>query len=197
MVTQSRECPEFVQGSITTIVSAFLSCTRRGLVTVRSVAVTGIAVLAGFTRISDPFANFHNVWQGSTTNPNAVATSLVKTNFAYVGWANAFNLLGEVNGTSPVRTVRNAGFISLGVVMILFLTVNVAYIAAVPIDEIKNSGQLVGALFFQRVFGGHWAPKILPVLVALSCVGNIVSEVSDLIPLCFRLRPRSVNRSRS
>src|SRR5216683_887315 len=95
---------------------------------VRSVAVTGIAVLAGFTRISDPFVNFHNIWQGSTTNPNALATALVKTNFAYFGWSTAFNLLGEINGTNPVRTVRNAGFISLGVVTILFLTVNFSYI---------------------------------------------------------------------
>ncbi|KAH9960880.1 amino acid/polyamine transporter I [Russula dissimulans] len=142
------------------------------------VAVTGVAVLAGFTHISDPFANFRNCWQGGTTNPNALATALVKTNYAYVGWSNAFNVLGEVNGVSPVRTVRNAGFISLGVVTMLFLTVNFAYIAAVPLDEIKGSGQLVGLLFFQRVFGMHWASKILPVLVALSCVGNIVARAS-------------------
>jgi amino acid transporter len=149
-------------------------------VTLHSMAVTGVVVLAGFTRISDPFTNFHNIWHGSATNPNALATALVKTNFAYVGWSNAFNVLGEVKGTSPVRTVRNAGLISLGIVTVLFVTVNVAYIAAVPLDEIKGSGQLVGALFFQHVFGGHWASKILPVLVALSCVGNIVSETSIL-----------------
>ncbi|KAH9987318.1 amino acid permease-domain-containing protein [Russula compacta] len=137
------------------------------------VAVTGVAVLAGFTRISDPFANFHNIWQGSTTNPNALATALVKTNFAYVGWSNAFNLLGEVKGTHPVRTVRNAGLMSLGIVTMLFITVHFAYIAAVPLDEIKSSGQLIGVLFFRHVFGGHWASKILPVMVALSCVGNI------------------------
>ena len=153
-----------------------------GLITirVRSVAVTGVAVLAGFTRVSDPFENFHNAWQGSTINPNALATALVKTNFAYVGSANSFNLLGEVHGTNPVRTVRNAGFISLGIVTILFVTVNIAYIAAVPLDEIKGSGQLVGALFFQHVFGTHWASKILPVLVAFSCVGNIVSPIFDI-----------------
>lgn len=76
-----------------------------------------------------------------------------------------------------MRTVRNAGLISLGIVTILFLTVNIAYIAAVPLDEIKSSGQLVGVLFFRHVFGGHWASKmIFPVMVALSCVGNIVSD---------------------
>ncbi|KAH8994984.1 amino acid/polyamine transporter I [Lactarius akahatsu] len=137
------------------------------------VAVTGVAVLAGFTRVSDPFANFHNVWQGSSTNPNALATALVKTNFAYTGWSNAFNVLGEVKGKSPARTARSAGLISIGIVTVLFLTVNVAYIAAVPLDELKGSGQLVGGLFFEHVFGGHWASKILPVLVAFSCVGNI------------------------
>jgi len=139
------------------------------------VAVTGVAVLAGLTHISDPFANFQNCWQGSTTNPNALATALVKTNYAYVGWSNAFNVLGEVKGSNPVRTVRNAGLISLGIVTMLFLTVNFAYIAAVPLEEIKHSGQLVGLLFFQHVFGMHWASRILPVLVALSCVGNIIA----------------------
>ena len=154
-----------------------------------SVAITGVAVLAGFTRVSDPFANFHNVWQGSSTNPNALATALVKTNFAYTGWANAFNVLGEVKGTSPARTVRNAGFISIGIVTVLFLTVNVAYISAVPLDEIKGSGQLLGGLFFEHVFGGHWASKILPVLVALSCVGNIVSESFNLSVLYSHISP--------
>ncbi|KAN0132987.1 Amino acid permease domain containing protein [Lactarius tabidus] len=145
------------------------------VVSLAFVAVTGVAVLAGFTRVSDPFANFHNVWQGSSTNPNALATALVKTNFAYTGWANAFNVLGEVKGTSPARTVRNAGIISIVIVTVLFLTVNVAYISAVPLDEIKGSGQLLGGLFFEHVFGGHWASKILPVLVAFSCVGNIIA----------------------
>ncbi|KAI9439932.1 amino acid transporter [Lactarius indigo] len=139
------------------------------------IAVTGVAVLAGFTRISDPFANFHNVWEGSSTNPNALATALVKTNFAYIGWSNAFNVLGEVKGKSPARTARNAGLISIGIVTVLFLTVNVAYISAIPLDEIKGSGQLVGGLFFEHVFGKHWASKILPVLVAFSCVGNIIA----------------------
>ncbi|KAI0254963.1 hypothetical protein BJV78DRAFT_1151812 [Lactifluus subvellereus] len=124
-------------------------------VVLRSVAVTGVGVLGGFTRISDPLANFHSTWHGSTTNPNALATALVKTNFAYVGWFNAFKLLGEVK---------------------------------VPLDEIKGSGRLVGALFFQHVFSGHWASKILPVLVTLtsSCVGNIVSKIPDLtIAVCL------------
>ncbi|KAI5122270.1 hypothetical protein M0805_002351 [Coniferiporia weirii] len=133
----------------------------------------GVAVLAGATHIEDPWANFADPWSGSTFNGNALATAFVKTHFAFVGWNNAFNVLAEVKGGDPVRTVRNSGRISLALVTVLFLLTNIAYIAAIPKEDIKHSGQLVGALFFQRVFGSSWAAKILPVMVMFSCLGNI------------------------
>lgn len=134
-----------------------------------------MAVLSGITRIKDPYSNFSDPWVGSSFNGNALATAFVKTHFAFVGWHNAFNVLGEVKGGDPVRTVRKAGRISIALVSILFLLTNIAYVATIPKDEIKESGQLVGALFFQRVFGESWAAKILPVMVIFSCLGNIVS----------------------
>ena len=129
----------------------------------------------GLTRITEPFANFSNFWEGSTYNPNALATALVKTHFAYVGWHNAFNILAEIRSPDPVRTAKYAGALSLGLVTAMFLATNVAYVAAIPKEDIRNAGQLVGALFFQRVFGESWAAKILPVMVVFSCLGNIVS----------------------
>ena len=108
----------------------------------------------------------------------ALATAFVKTNFAFVGWNNAFNVLAEVKGRNPVRTVRNAGRISLALVSILFMLTNVAYIAALPKDDIVHSGQLVGALFFQRVFGESWAAKLLPLMVMFSSLGNVVRAIS-------------------
>jgi hypothetical protein len=51
----------------------------------------------------------------------------------------------------------------------LFISLNLAFISAVRLDEISHSGQLIlGALFFKHVFGGHGAAKIL---VVLSCMG--------------------------
>jgi amino acid transporter len=74
-----------------------------------------------------------------------------------------------------VRTVRKASGLSLGVTTVLFFFINVAYVAAVPAEEIRNSGQLVAVLFFRRVFGESFGTKVFPLLVALSCFGNIVS----------------------
>lgn len=98
----------------------------------------------------------------------------MKSNHAFVGYNNAFNVLGEVRGKDPVKTVRRAGMISLLLVTVLFLFINIAYVAVVPREDIRNSGQLIAVLFFQRVFGTTGA-RIFPLLVAASCFGNIVS----------------------
>ncbi|EGN99227.1 hypothetical protein SERLA73DRAFT_182118 [Serpula lacrymans var. lacrymans S7.3] len=137
--------------------------------------VTGFLVLVGATRIKDPLANFHNIFEGSTSNVNSLATALVKTNFSYFGWHNAFNVLNEIKSPDPVKTVRRAGFISLLMVTTLFVFTNVAYVAAVPKEEIKESGQLIAALFVRNVYGDGFGAKILPFMVALSCVGNIIA----------------------
>ncbi|KAF9474234.1 amino acid transporter [Pholiota conissans] len=137
---------------------------------------TGFAVLGGFTHIDNPYANFKNPFEGSSFNGNALSTGYLKANHAFIGWANAFNVIGEVRSKNPARTVRKAGIISLVLVSILFLFINIAYIAVVPRDIIGKSGQLVAVLFFQRVFGSAGA-KAFPLLVALSCFGNIQARI--------------------
>ncbi|KAG6909062.1 hypothetical protein DXG01_002215 [Tephrocybe rancida] len=117
------------------------------------VVITGVAVLLGLTHIKDPYANFHNLFEGSSTSPNALATALVKANHAFNGWHNAYSVLGEIKGPNPVRTVRRASIISLSLVTVLFMLVNIAYVAAIPREDIRNSGQLIAALFFERAVG--------------------------------------------
>ncbi|KAL5526562.1 hypothetical protein ACEPAF_8286 [Sanghuangporus sanghuang] len=141
----------------------------------------GIAVLSGLTRIKDPWSNFSDPWSGATFNGNSIATAFVKTHFAFVGWNNAFNVLAEVKGRDPVRTVRNAGRISLSLVSLLFLLTNIAYIATIPKEEIRRSGQLIGALFFQKVFGDSWTAKLLPVMVMFSSLGNVAIGKARII----------------
>lgn len=81
--------------------------------------------------------------------------------------------MGEVRSKDPARTVRKAGRISIFFIAVLFLFINVAYVAAVPREVIRESGQLIAVHFFRRVFGETGA-KVFPLLVALSCFGNIV-----------------------
>lgn len=51
-----------------------------------SIAITGLVVLGGHTRVEDPHVNFRNAFEGTTSNGNGLATALVKVNFAYAGF---------------------------------------------------------------------------------------------------------------
>lgn len=71
------------------------------------------------------------------------------------------------------------------------MLVNVAYFAAVPKEDILNSGQILAATFFKNMLG-HEAEKVMSVFVALSAFGNVLSvlfsqgrSMSDSVTPCL------------
>lgn len=112
-----------------------------------------------------------DLWRGSNWNWGVVSTSLFQVFYSYAGLENANNVLNEVK--DPVRTLRFVSISALVTACVLYLLTNVAYFIVVPVEEIKASGELVAALFFERVFGGNVGGKILPLAVALSAAGNV------------------------
>ena len=106
------------------------------------VVVTGWVVLSGHTRVADPHANFRNAFQGSSKSGNDVsirflnynflplisrqyATAMFKVIFSYGGWSNVNYVLNNVR--NPVRTLKIAGPLGLGICTVLYLLANVAY----------------------------------------------------------------------
>lgn len=65
----------------------------------------------------------------------------------------------------------------------LYVLVNVAYFLVVPLDEIKESGEMIAALFFERVFGQAVGRTILPLAVAVSAAGNVMVVTFALVGL--------------
>ena len=66
---------------------------------------------------------------------------------------------------------------------------NIAYFAAVPVEELRESKQVAASLFFQHVFGTSRAVKGLNFLIALSAFGNLIAVLlgdSRLIRECGR-----------
>jgi hypothetical protein len=74
----------------------------------------------------------------------------------------------------PVRTLRSAATSALLTALVLFTLVNVAYFLIIPLEEIKNSGELIAALFFEKLFGHGFGRVILPLAVATSAIGNVM-----------------------
>ncbi|KIY61698.1 high-affinity methionine permease [Cylindrobasidium torrendii FP15055 ss-10] len=137
------------------------------------VVVTGWVVLGGHTRVENPRSHFKDGFAGTTNDGNALAGAMINVIFAYAGWNNANNVANEM--ANPVKTVKTAGPFALGIVFFLYLFANIAYIAAIPVEVARESKQLLAAKFFSAVFGDYAGSRVLPVLVALSAFGNLVS----------------------
>jgi amino acid transporter len=137
------------------------------------VVITGWVVLSGKTRVTDPYYNFRNAFAGSSTSSNDYATATFKVLFAYSGWSNVNYVMNNVR--NPVRTLKIAAPLGLGICAVLYLLANVAYFSAATKMEIEESGVTVAALFFGNVFGSV-AERALSVFIALSAIGNVITS---------------------
>ena len=147
--------------------------------------LTGFFVVA-FRRQSEPSAKKINLgfalddlWGGSHWNWSILSTAFFKIFYSYAGLGNINNVLNEVK--NPVRTLKTVGPVALLTACVMYLLVNVAYLSVVPIEDIKQSGELIAALFFERVFGPGFGNVFLPLAIAVSAAGNVMVVTFSLV----------------
>ncbi|WVQ74904.1 hypothetical protein IAR50_004512 [Cryptococcus sp. DSM 104548] len=137
------------------------------------ISFAGFGALAGHTKI-DPPHNFSDAFVGTRSDIFGIAACIYNACWSYVGYSNLMYAVGEVK--SPIRTIKIAGPLAIGIITILYLLTQIAYFAAVPKDDILGSTQITAALFFQNMFGESSA-RALSVFVALSAVANVFSVI--------------------
>ncbi|KAF7503329.1 hypothetical protein GJ744_003972 [Endocarpon pusillum] len=113
-----------------------------------------------------------DLWKDSNWAWNNLSTAFFKVFYSYAGLSNINNVLNEVK--DPIRTLKSVGPAALLTACIMYLLVNVAYLAVVPLEEVKQSRELIAALFFERVFGTGFGSVFLPLAIALSAAGNVM-----------------------
>lgn len=123
-------------------------------------------------RSPSPFSSWESLWAGSNWSFGTLATSFFKISFAYSGYDNINNVLDEVK--DPVRTLKTAAPAALITIFFFYFLLNVAYFVVVPVEDIKKSGELIAAMFFERVFGEGAGGRVLPILIALSAAGAVM-----------------------
>ncbi|KAH8082804.1 amino acid transporter [Cristinia sonorae] len=134
--------------------------------------ITGWVVLSGRTSVPNPRQNFRNAFAGSSNSSNDYATAMFKILFSYGGWSNVNYVMNNVK--DPIRTLKIAGPLGLGICALLYILANIAYFSAASKDEILHGGVAVASVFFKAVFGAQ-AQKALTVFVALSALGNVTT----------------------
>ncbi|KAK7429179.1 hypothetical protein QQZ08_004394 [Neonectria magnoliae] len=147
--------------------------------TIVFVIITGFVVLGGNTRVENPTANFKDAWSGSSNaSAYGMTIALYRIIFSYGGYNNAFNVANEVK--NPVRSLKIYATAALTTVYVLYMFANVAFFAAVPKDELENSGLTAASLFFKAVFGDSGAVRGLNFLIALASFGNMIAVIIGL-----------------
>lgn len=137
------------------------------------IVVSGWVVLAGGVHsIENPGASFHNAFADSTQSSGPYSTALFKVLNSYTGWSNAAYVLNEIK--NPVRTLKIAGPLGLGICTILYLLVNISYFSAATPKQIAASSTTVASYFVKLVYGAT-AQKVISVFVALSALGNVLT----------------------
>jgi APA family basic amino acid/polyamine antiporter len=99
-------------------------------------------------------ANFHNMFSGVPTQPLLLAfgASMVGALFSSDAWNNVTFAAAEVE--APERNLPRALALGTGIVTLLYLLANFAYLAVLTLPEIQNAPQdRVGTLALQHVFG--------------------------------------------
>ncbi|KAF7299784.1 Amino acid transporter [Mycena chlorophos] len=137
-----------------------------------TIVISGWVVLSGKTHIEDPHFNFRNAFAGSSRSSNDYATAMFKVLFSYAGWSNVNNVMNDVK--NPIRTLKIAAPLGLGICAALYLLANIAYFAAATKAEIISADTTVAAVYFRNVFGQK-AEKALSAFVALSALGNAIT----------------------
>ena len=120
----------------------------------------GLPRTGGYFTPAAPTGSFHIA---------AFGLALVSVLWAFDGWADLSFVAGEVK--DPRRTLPRAIILGTSLVIVIYLLANVAYLAVMPVGEIRHS-RLVAADVAQRLIG---APGVILVAttVMLSTFGTL------------------------
>jgi APA family basic amino acid/polyamine antiporter len=145
--------------------------------TIGKVVLIVVFVIAGLAIGTGDWGHFASRGDGLSqlgTRAGAAnyATALMYVSFAYSGWNAAAYIAGEID--RPQRTLPRALLTGTAIVMVLYITLNLVFLYAVPPEAmgVDPFGKPVGDLAARALFGTH-AGDLLSSLIALALMSTV------------------------
>jgi basic amino acid/polyamine antiporter, APA family len=140
-------------------------------------AAIGGLVLLGLAFGSGDWHHFRDVTPdspvGLVASASAIGSALIAVFFAYDGWVYITWVAGEIK--NPGRNTPRALVLGLALVAVIYVSVSVVYVYALPVSELMRSNTVVqsasSSLFSPRY--GRWMAAV----VALSCFGALSAAI--------------------
>lgn len=113
-------------------------------------------------------------WATTVTKPQdnivtAFGLSLVAVFFTYTGYAQTINFGGDI--INPKKNIPRSIFIGIGVVIVLYLTINYAYYKVLGIEGLQHTHTLAARM--AGIIFGPLGSKITSILMFLSVVAYV------------------------
>jgi APA family basic amino acid/polyamine antiporter len=168
--------PPWLSGSVLLLVLSVLHVWRvsvgsrvQNLLTAGKVALIVGFVAAGLARGSFALlAEQPKPWLGAVASPG-FAVGLLLVSFAYTGWNAAAYVAGEVE--RPTHVLPRALLGGTGLVLVLYLALNVVFLAAAPLGEL--SGKVAVAHVAAERLLGPLGGKLLAAVVTVGLVSTV------------------------
>jgi APA family basic amino acid/polyamine antiporter len=136
--------------------------------TAYKVALIVVFVVAAFS-VGDGDWSHLDAGSASAT-PGGLAVALVLVSFAYLGWNAAAYVAGELR--DPGRTLPRALLWGTGMVLVLYLGLNLAFFYAAPAPVLAAGSEDVGAVAAHALFGGTGG-RAFSVLIAVALMSSV------------------------
>ncbi|CAI2169621.1 7255_t:CDS:2 [Funneliformis geosporum] len=136
--------------------------------------------LGAMHKISDREKSLSN-WQeplDGDANIAAYSSSVLLIMFSYDGWNNLNYSLDEFK--NPGKQLIKSNSISVGIVTIMYLLVNVAFISVIPKGDVldnKTTNETIAVSFFNHLFRSDAIVRMFTLLIVLSVIGTAAANV--------------------
>lgn len=139
------------------------------------VAISGLVVLGGKTKVGNTHDVFKDPWKDSTTDGNNISSAFLKVVFSYGGSGYAFGVVAETLPTNTINAYKKYVPLTMFFIFVLYIVITTGYYAGIGnVDEIKASSTLIASVYFGKVFGTKAAKAALSAFVSISSFGHLL-----------------------
>jgi APA family basic amino acid/polyamine antiporter len=146
-----------------------------------------LLIVAGlsFTHAS-PFTNPAITSNVNTNIFSAVLAAMLSAFWAYDGWFLVGNISGEIK--NPKKNVPISLVAGVGICIVLYLLVNVAFMHVLTLSELANTGQNgIAALEVARTISGNAGVIGIAVLIVVCTFGSLNAVIITYPRLYYRM----------